>query len=74
MANLKQACRITRAGTKIVFKLPGKCTDKYINSPFYKGALLWDALPNHVQRSESIMEFEKHVKPLYAKYRNMFAN
>ena len=52
VANLKTACRITRAGTKMVFKLPGKCTDKYINSPFYKGALLWDALPNPMSAHE----------------------
>ena len=30
--------------TKIVFKTPAKCERKYLNSPFYKGTLMWNNL------------------------------
>ena len=35
--NIKKSVRITRAVAKLGFKLPTKCTGKYMNSPFYKG-------------------------------------
>ena len=41
---------------------------KYKNSPYYKGALLWDALPNIVKNSVNLLEFKKHLNGLYRVY------
>ena len=41
-ANMKKPERITRAIMKPVFKTASRCTNKYLNSPLYKGTILWN--------------------------------
>ena len=48
---MKVSVRITRAATKLIFKTATRCTGKYLNSPFYKGVLLWNKLDSETQRS-----------------------
>ena len=68
--NIKVATRPTRAGGKIVFNIPSKCTTKYLNSPYYIGVQLWNKLGGDVQRLESIMQFERNIMPLYKTYQD----
>ena len=44
---------------------------KYKNSPYYKGSLLWDALPNEVKRSANIKDYKLkiHLNRLYKIYK-----
>ena len=42
--DIKESGRITRAVTKTVFKTATRCIGKYLNSPFYKGTILWNNL------------------------------
>ena len=32
-----------------------------MGSPLYRGSLLWDKLPQHVQCCETILSFNKHL-------------
>ena len=43
---------------------------KYKTSPYYKGSLLWDALPPDVKRSVTLLEFKKYLKNVYTTYHN----
>ena len=72
-ANVKTPTRQTRAGNKIVFKIPSRCSDKYLNSPLYKGSKLWDKLDVTVQCSDTIDVFMKGVKPRYVIYQDLLA-
>ena len=47
-ANIKDPARQTRTGNNIVFKTATKCNGKYLNSPFYKGTLLWNKLDANI--------------------------
>ena len=38
-----------RGNTKINFKLMTKCSSKYLGSPLFRGATLWDKLDKAVQ-------------------------
>ena len=69
--HLKIPQRHTRAGVKVKFDIPTRCTEKYLNSPLYKGSQLWDLLPDHVQCAETLEQFIKHVYYQYANYRNL---
>ena len=68
---LKITANRTRAESKIVFDVPDKCTNKYLNSPFYKGVHIWNSLLEPIQRSDTIDVFTKYVKPMYKKYVNL---
>ena len=41
---------------------------KYKNSPFYKGALLWDTLPRQMKQFMSLIEFKKSLNNVYLRY------
>ena len=43
---------------------------KYKNSPYYKGALLWDGLSVTARNSVNLLEFKKHLKTVYRTYDN----
>ena len=43
---------------------------KYKNSPYYKGALLWDKLSISARNSISMLDFEKHLKSTYQAFDN----
>ena len=43
------------------------CT-KYRSSPYYKGSLLWDALPVEAKNAASLNDFKKCLKNEYRTY------
>ena len=69
---LKVAERHTRNSTKVVFKVMTRCKNVYLNSPFYKGKMLWDKLPENIQKSGSICEFMTVVKNMYNQYEAIY--
>ena len=69
MENLKEPNRHTRATEKIVFKIPTRCTTKFLNSSYFRGTQLWNNLPRNIQCSETMFKFEKSIAPLYKTYR-----
>ena len=58
----------TRGNTKKKFKLPSKCTSKYINSPLYRGSVLWDNLEKCVQDIPSQQLFNRKITKMYKEY------
>ena len=70
--NLKKPVRLTRAVNKITFKTAGKCTGKYLNSPFYKGTLLWNDLNVDLQKSLNVDRFADGLKKLYTMYEEIW--
>ena len=42
--NIKVPVRNMRAANKVVFKIPSRCTDRFLNSPSYKGSVLCNDL------------------------------
>ena len=71
VTHLKKTVRQTRAGAKITFDIPSRCSNTYLHSPLYKGAQIWNSLPENVQKVDSINQFVKHVKPIYAVFENL---
>ena len=63
---------MARTAEKPVFKKATKCTGKYINSPFYKGTILWDELDRDVQRVNTLERFMKELKKLYIVYQEIW--
>ena len=61
----------TRADVKVVFNIPGKCTTKFLNSPFYKGSQIWSTLPVDVQQANNNDVFSKQIRPMYSTYANL---
>ena len=59
--NLKIPVRLLRGNSKPKFKLMSKCSGKYINSPLYRGSILWDQLEENIQKSCTIKEFTKAI-------------
>ena len=70
--NVKNPVRLTRAAGKIIFKTATKCTGKYMNSPFYKGTLLWNHLNPAEQRSGNVVQFGNVLARLYKVYEEMW--
>ena len=70
--NLKIPVRLTRAVSKIVFKIATKCTGKYLNSPFYKGTMYWNQLSSLDQRSNTVRQFVNGLKRLYSIYQEIW--
>ena len=70
--NIKIPIRPTRAMTKVIFNTATRCTSKYLNSPFYKGTVLWDNIDNELQRVNNVHQFQLGVKKLYTEYREIW--
>ena len=70
--NIKVHVRITRTVEKLIFKKATKCTGKYINSPFYKGTLLWDKLAKDLQHVNTVERFMEELKKLYTVYHEIW--
>ena len=66
--------RITSIRMCQYIDVPDKCSTKFVNIPFYKGAQLWNALSDIVQRSENLNIFSEHVKQIYKVYTNLLEN
>ena len=66
--------RPTRAMHKVIFKTSTKCTGKYLNSPFYKGVLLWNLLdadtPADTQKSNTVIQCVQYLKRCMTDIRN----
>ena len=69
---VKKTIRLTRSINKVIFKTPSKCTWKYLNSPFYKGTLLWNTLDVYLQKANNVTQFTKHLKKLYTRYQEIW--
>ena len=56
-------CRLTiaRNANRITFKVPTRINHIYEHSPYYIGTLLWNALPQAVQESNSIIDFKREL-------------
>ena len=70
--NVKRSVRLTRAVTKIVFKMPSKITGKYFHSPFYRGILLWNELNTDIQKSVNVTIFTNQLKKIYVRYQEIW--
>ena len=70
-ANIKKPICVTRADTKLTFKTATKCTTKYLDSPFYKGTVLWNLLDMELQWSNNVIVFMKGVNKLYTRYQEI---
>ena len=49
-----------------------KCTGKYLNSPFYKGMLLWNNLDVELQRADNVKSFTECMKKLRRNYQEIW--
>ena len=54
--------RATRLHEKRVFRIDSKIGTKYSNSPFYKGAKLWDQLSKAEQEIDNIHDFKNCIR------------
>ena len=68
---LKMPVRTLRGNCKIKFKLMSKCSGKYMNSPLYRGSILWDQLEESIQKSCTITKFTKSVCHKNKEYKDM---
>ena len=60
--------RNTRAANVNSFTRERYHNNKYKNSPFYKGALLWDKLPVSAKQCVTLIEFKKGLSRVYREY------
>ena len=58
----------TRGNVKIKFNLLSRCTSKYLNSPLYRGAALWDELDKNVQDIVLLKTFVTEIMKSYRVY------
>ena len=65
----RKSGRVTQSVDKINFKVPNKISHQYKHSPYYIGTKLWNELPGHVQKSDNIFVFKKHVNNLYKSFK-----
>ena len=70
--NIKKPVGPTRAMTKVVFKVATRCTGKYLNSPFYKGKILWDNIDNDLQLAVNVHQFQLGSRKMYTVYREVW--
>ena len=68
---MKKPERITRATMKPVFKTASRCTNIYLNSPFYKGTILWNKLDIDLQRICNVKRFVNGLDRLYTDYQEI---
>ena len=60
--------RQTRAAGTYTFTRERYNCVRYKNSPYYKGALLWDNLPIHVRTCETLLDFKKRLNSIFKTY------
>ena len=71
-SNVKKTVRVTRAISKVIFKTASRCVNKYLNSPFYKGTILWNNLDVEMQRIGNVKRFVTELKKLDRNYQEMW--
>ena len=57
-----------RAGSVHEKNIPSMCTSKYINSPLYRGSVLWDNLEKGVQDIPTQQLFNRKITKMYKEY------
>ena len=70
--NIKVPQRVTRNNTKLVFNTATRCTGKYLNSPFYKGTVLWNSLDVELQRANNVNFYMRDIKKSYRNYQEIW--
>ena len=65
--------RNTRAANVYSFTRERYHNNKYKNSPFYKGALLWDELPVNIRQCNTHIEFKKALNLVYQEYNDLMS-
>ena len=60
--------RNTRAANVFSFTRDRYHNNKYTNSPFYKGALLWDKLPLPARGCVTVRDLKKALNLVYVQY------
>ena len=65
--------RNTRAANVYSFTRECYHNNKYKNSPFYKGALLWDKLPVSAKQCVTLIEFKKSLNCVYREYNELMS-
>ena len=55
----------------LTFKVPTWINHIYEHSPYYIGTLLWNALPQAVQESNSIFEFKRELGRMNRTYEKL---
>ena len=68
---IKEPNIATHANIKTKFKLMSKCDSKYLNSPLYRGATLWDELDRTVQDLQNVKRFTKELLKSYQVYADL---
>ena len=63
--------RLTRNANKIVFKVPNGISPIYERSPYYVGTILWNALSQSTQESNSIFEFKRVIDRTNKTYKDL---
>ena len=53
-----------RSRNKIKFKIPKRNYEKYLKSPLSRGVVLWDRIPELIQRSTTKVKFKTAIKSL----------
>ena len=51
---------------KIKFKIYKRVHEKYLKSPIFRGTLMWDRIPESIQRSTTKVKFKRDLKPYMA--------
>ena len=72
MRRVKKTVCITTTVMKVVFRTATKCNRKYLNSPLYKGTLLWNDLSPDQQRADNVLQFVKGIHRLYVVYQEIW--
>ena len=68
-ANVERAfARNTRQGRRFNFRLDNYQSGKYKNSPYFKGTILWDRLPDDMITITTLLEFKRRIKPLFSPF------
>ena len=65
--------RNTRAANVYSFTCERYNNVKYRNSPFYKGAILWDNLPVYIKQCTTILQFKNSLKTVYNQYNDIMS-
>ena len=66
--NLVIPVRETRNSTRINFKQDRLVNKKYEKSPYCRVKVLWDALENDIQHTDSKFEFTRKISRKFLKY------
>ena len=64
----REFARNTRQGERYNFRVDNYQSSKYKNSPYFKGTILWDSLPNDVINMPTLLEFKRAVRNRFSPF------